>query len=326
MQHELADVGLVFFVAREQCDVIHQTLKAALQATPDSKTIDILVNGNAKLALEIAQSLGSASALDFGKGVRVWSIPVGDKANAWNQYIHHIWNGEPIAFFLDGYVKVNPDALALLGSAVLANERALGGSGVPMQGRSAATLSNIMMSQGGFHGNLCCIKGVVIQKMRDLGIRLPVGLYRTDSLMGAFLAFNLNPADNAWDKDRIYIHPHASWRVVPSNVSWWAKMRGQWNRLLRQKRGDLENAAYREHLAVRKLPPASLPDRAREMVLQWLTECPEDAAKLLKGGVLRRRAVDQIKGQQSLGSAKLLPELIWDNGVIRVEPDRRPDT
>jgi hypothetical protein len=72
--------------------------------------------------------------------LRIWSIPLGDKANAWNQYIHHLWAGQELVFFIDGYVRLNSDAIELLGGAVQSDPQALGGSGVPTVGRSARAL------------------------------------------------------------------------------------------------------------------------------------------------------------------------------------------
>jgi hypothetical protein len=34
--------------------------------------------------------------------VRLWSIEVSDKAHVSNQYVHHIWPGSEIAYFVDG--------------------------------------------------------------------------------------------------------------------------------------------------------------------------------------------------------------------------------
>jgi len=98
--------------------------------------------------------------------LKVWSIHYGDKANAWNQYFHTIWSGEQLAFFTDGYVRLRPDALRLLGNAVMSKESVLGGSGVPSVGRTAKKLTAHMISAGGFHGNFCCVKGCVIYEFK----------------------------------------------------------------------------------------------------------------------------------------------------------------
>jgi hypothetical protein len=42
--------------------------------------------------------------------LRIWSITVGDKAFAWNEYLHRIWPASAMTFFIDGYAEVRSDA------------------------------------------------------------------------------------------------------------------------------------------------------------------------------------------------------------------------
>ena len=140
--------ALVVFACRESLPQLRQTLDAARVSASACAVIHVLVNGNPVLAHALAdeQTRGPAHS-DYSNGdpdrpshmaqrptVHIWSIPLADKANAWNQYIHQIWAGETLAFFIDGYVRLNPDAVGLLGSAVQANAQALGGTGCPPWG------------------------------------------------------------------------------------------------------------------------------------------------------------------------------------------------
>ena len=45
--------------------------------------------------------------------------------------------------------------------------------------------------------------------------RLPIAIYRTDPTLSAALAYNLDPAGNAWRSDRIAIAPDAVYHNVP---------------------------------------------------------------------------------------------------------------
>lgn len=309
--------ALVIFASRETVTTLRQTIDAALVSAGDLASIEVLVNGNPQLASDVAHhrqqtvspiepSAGSACA---GPRIRIWSIPLGDKANAWNQYIHQIWSGEDLAFFVDGYVRLNADAVQLLGDGVTADDRALGGCGVPTVGRSAQALRNNLILNTGFHGNFCCIKGRVLAQMRDAGISLPIGLYRTDSLMGALLCYSLNPATHVWEDDRILVHPQASWQI--DLARWWYPMDviKFFKRVIRQTRGKLENAALANHLSIRRLPPQNLDATARELVLQWANRCPEELGALQKWHLGVRLAVRAYKKSSvfDMRSARILP-------------------
>lgn len=307
--------ALVIFANRESLQQLHQTLTAALTSASSCAVIHVLVNGNPALANAMAAELtvqqGNSGLALGNPAVRLWSIPLADKANAWNQYIHELWSGEEIVFFIDGYVRLNADAVELLGTAVTANPQALGGTGVPTMGRSAKALRENMIVNTGYHGNFCCIKGSTIHQMRDKQIRLPLGLYRTDSLMGAFLCYALDPGSHIWEDYRIHVHPTASWQIDPAK--WWRfkDLKAYVKRYFRQVRGRIENAAVAEHLANRRCSPAKLPATAQEMVLEWSEQCPDDARVLAQSSPVIRYVMAGIQSAALPVMGNALPKIVW---------------
>ena len=306
--------ALVIFASRETPTTLRQTIDAALVSAGGLARIDVLVNGNVQLAADIARSFAETAGMKESP-VRIWSIPLGDKANAWNQYIHQIWAGEDLAFFVDGYVRLNADAVQLLGNGVTGDERVLGGCGVPTAGHSAEALRNNLIVNTGFHGNFCCIKGRVLAQMRDSGTALPVGLYRTDSLMGAFLCYALNPATHVWEDHRILVHPTASWDV--DGVRWWhpRDLIAMVKRYGRQARGRLENKAIANHLAIRRQTSQSLPDTARELVLEWAERCPAEFQGVFKRDLLARRSFLELRNAGSMDTVSFAPSLVWQGSA-----------
>lgn len=301
--------AVAIFSSRESPDVLARTILAVYAASDESVCVDVLVNGNGELASQIA-SLVEALPDYENRRTRIWSIGMGDKANAWNQYFHSIWSDEELVFFIDGYVSLLTDSLQLLGEAVLSDGVALGGSGVPSTGRSAKQHAKEMLAQGGFHGNLCCIRGSAIASLKDRNFRIPIGLYRVDGLVGSVLSFGLDPNNN-WDRNRIYVHPRATWITPPKQ--WWRPR--DWidshKRRLRQARGLLENAAIKDHLAVRKLPPETLPESAFQLINEWMKRRPEDLDRLLKKHPLARRALATIEQGSTWSDKDLAPARLW---------------
>jgi len=315
--------AVVIFACREPLPQLQQTLDAALLSAASCAVVHVLVNGNPTLAQALVAALAQRPAAPAGSGsspaIQVWSIPLGDKANAWNQYIHQLWAGEDIAFFIDGYVRLNANAVELLGPAVIANGHALGGSGVPTMGRTAKALRQDIITHSGFHGNFCCIKGDAIRQMRDQHIRLPVGLYRTDGLMRAILVYSLDPAQHAWDESRIHVHPEASWQIDPAR--WWRlqDVRAFFKRHFRQVRGSLENAALKDHLARRLRSPAELPATATELVLEWVKRCPGEFERLEQKQRLTKHALASIEATHPGPESDQKPQLVWVH-----EPSQTP--
>ncbi|MGH7090767.1 MAG: hypothetical protein ACREFQ_17865, partial [Stellaceae bacterium] len=205
-------------------------------------------------------------------------VPVADKSNSWNQYLHEVWPEADLAFFIDGYAKVLPDALSRLSNGLLANSQALAGSGVPLSGRSAKRLRR---AAAGMHGNLYVIRGEVLRNFRAIGFRLPLGLYRTDALLGAVMYFGLDPAEHRWDESRILHEPNANWTFSP--LKFWrpSGLLAHSKRIMRQAQGVMENSAVREHLAVQRKRPQDLPRTASDLVLAWIAARPSAALKVM---------------------------------------------
>jgi hypothetical protein len=317
--------GVVVFAARENVRSLCRTLNAVSTAAslcPASTVIDVLVNGNDELATTLSNELQSRSPRVCPLGgksqsIRVWSIPVADKANAWNSYVHSIWNGEGVSFFVDGYARPHPLALNNLGVAVIESDFALGGTGVPTCGRSAPALAASMKKNGGFHGNLCCIGGATLSELKLRGIRIPLGLYRTDALMGALLSFALDPSRHEWDHSRIAVVGEATWDVDPKH--WWSikDIRSQLARLFRQHRGALENEAVKYLLAIRREPPETLPGNAKALLLKWLELDPQGCSQARVSFLRQREWVRAMN--QSVASNTESGKLLREFPVVGVE-------
>lgn len=295
LSNNAATASIAIFSARETPEVLKKTVAAALRASTPETPIDVLVNGNRALADQITAVFRVGSSSEAER-VRVWYLAQSDKANAWNQHIHHIWDGSSLAFYVDGYVELDPGAIDQLTRAMQAHPEAMAGTGVPSVGRSSKSLRQEMLTLGGMHGNFCCIRDSALLAFRSRGIRLPLGLYRTDSTMGAMLSFGLAPAQNEWNPLKyIAIAPDATW--VTEAKKWWrrADIQASYKRLDRQAQGRLENKAVRHHLAVRQLPPEGLPRTAAELVIDWVARCPEEAAPLLRSDQRVERALDRLR-------------------------------
>lgn len=274
--------SLAVFSAREDATRLAEAVLAAANAhrAGASLTLDVLVNGNATLAKEMRGRFASADWWQSGTVIRLWSMPEPDKASAWNHYLHALVPEGDLAFFMDGYVTVEPDALALMADAFRERPAALAATSMPSTGRSAPGLRRRFLAEGGLHGNLYALSGHTISRLRDSAFRLPSGIYRNDSALGAALAFNLDPGTNNWNWDRIAVVPDAEYHTPTGDPTRLSDIKVQLRRRLRQAQGHLETCALKAHLADAKRSPFSWPSTARELVLQWADEHPADVRSL----------------------------------------------
>jgi hypothetical protein len=295
--------------SRETAATLAATVSAALRAVGQQDALfDVVVNGNPALAQAMAQQL---DALPLGAApnavLRLWDLPLGDKAHAWNTYLHQVWPGSDLAFFIDGYVAVRSDALALLDSGLAARPDAIAATGVPTIGRTARQLRERLLREGGTHGNFHALRGETMRRFRDAGFRLPLGLYRTDALLNSVMALNLDPASHEWDARRVLVHAEATWQLRP--LLWYrpADLLTHLRRLRRQAYGEVEKQAFAHHLVGRRRPPSGLPATAHAMVASWIGEARQQVEELFRRRPLLRLAARQLLAAQRDWSRRAEP-------------------
>lgn len=296
--------SVAIFSSRESIDTLASSIDAVLTAVSDTPAVvDVIVNGNRSLA-DAAARFAQTSPVAGSEPtiIRTWFLEVADKAYAWNTYVHEIWEGADLAYFVDGYVRVMPDAFALIANGLSCAPDKLAASGIPTVGRSSKALRKQMLKTGGIHGNLYMLRGEVLKQLCVRGFRLPIGIYRNDALLGAVICFGLNPAKNGWDRRRIYVHPHATW--VNPTLAWW-RLGDLWRhgkKIMRQAQGILENHAVRDSLAFRKRPPETLPRTVSDLVLTWLRANPAQAARVFLRNPLCLFAANNVRARGDLSS------------------------
>lgn len=263
--------AVAVFAARESVATLEDVVRAVVIACAGHAVrIEILINGNFELAQGLAHRFEvEPIAAESNVRLCIWFISVKDKALAWNTYVHRLYRGAGLTFFLDGYARPEADALKELALALSDDMQALAASGVPSSGRRADKHAKGMRRSGGLHGSMFALRRLPMDEIRRRGFRLPLGLYRTDSLIGAALCFGFDPACNDWNASRIRVQPTATWRF--KSLQWWRleDLKTHLKRKGRQAQGVLENLAVRDHLAERRQAPESLPRTVRELVLQW---------------------------------------------------------
>lgn len=299
--------SIVIFASRESPMMLEQTLDAIRAAArPCPLIIEVLINGNP----DLVESLKSPISGEKGLNIRLWSISKADKANAWSRYFQEIWSGEDLVFFIDGYVRVRPNALESLGSVVMEDKHALGGTGVPTIGRTAAAAASEMLSSGGFQGNLCCLKGMAISEIRRRKIALPLGLYRVDSFVASLLHLAFDPAGNAWDRRRVRVDGAASWDIEEKRWWRWKDISAKYRRSLRQARGLMENAAIKEHLLGRRAPPERLPEDVSVLLRSWSASHPATVRSMKWRHPLVWLALRKLQMAETLNVNDLRPQLV----------------
>lgn len=316
--------GLPWCVAviasREKPKELLATIESILSSAHKLTNIDVLVNGNSTLASDISKLIAERIFTDNVSSIRVWSLSLGDKANTWNQYLHRIWPGNGIAFFVDGYCRISPNAFRLLEEGMESSPNVLAATSVPTTGRSSAQWREAVLTQGGLVGGLFAFKKSVMLELRERNFNLPLGLYGYDATLGAVIAFGLDPSKNQWNlKERIFAHPEVTW--VTNQKKWWrpSDIKSHFNRTVKAALRVLVGQAVRDIFEIRKLVPEQLPRTTEELVLNWAENNPFDLRKTLRRSPLTRLALKNLRNPKDWSLAENIPILVYSTDPVYVQ-------
>ena len=264
------DCGVVVFTRNE--DGLAECIESILGSEGGLiSRIYVIVNGSSGSFVREAHLLKTR----YGGVLRVFEIKLGDKSHAWNQYVYAVHEDHAFHVFVDAYVRVKPNAIALLVEALQRNARAVAATGVPSVGRQAAALAAEMNLRGGLHGSLHVLRGSFVERIRAAGIRLPTGLYRGDGLIGSMAMHDLAPLETSFDKTLIEVVHGATWDFDPLSPFNLADMKRHWRRRIRQARGRYENAYLKTRIYTGGY--TSLPMHLDEALLEFTRNTPVKA-------------------------------------------------
>jgi glycosyltransferase involved in cell wall biosynthesis len=145
------------------------------------------------------------------------AIEMGDKANAWNVFVHELNITASLFCFLDGDCVITPNSIDALEKCSKDNPFANAVAALPHEQTSKKNREE-MLRDGGLAGNLYALSRNFVDRIRSNNIRLPLGLIGDDSLIGALIYWDLNPTENDWDKRRIAPCEEATFSYEPLSI------------------------------------------------------------------------------------------------------------
>jgi glycosyltransferase involved in cell wall biosynthesis len=234
-------------------------------ASPRPFRIHVLANG----CTDGTESLVEAYARARPE-VTLHSIPLGDKSNAWNVYVHDVAAAAPVHCFVDGDVRVEPGSIGALARTLAAAPGSNAAAALPAAGRNVAAFAREVSESHALAGNLYALSGDFVRRVRAAGLRLPVGLIGDDSWVGALALMDLDPS-SGWRKERVSVCSDA--RFAFDSLRWHrvADARLYWRRRIRYGLRRWQTVMLRAHIAEHGL--ADLPGDVRELYRDYAHLC-----------------------------------------------------
>lgn len=239
--------------------------------------ITVILNGSTDNSLAVAQ----ATLAGLRTPTQLFAIPAADKSNAINLYVHdrRVRVDADLYFAVDGYATISPGGLAAMEARLRSHSGALIATGIAGNGRNEPKANRATVEAGGvMHGQFYCMTAALVRRMEAGNIRLPIGLYRGDGLLGSIAAHDLDPVGGTWHNSRVIGVADAVFLIRPLSPFRLRDLRRHFNRKVRQMRGLVENAAIR--VVAHAGGFAALPPFADDMIRDFLLNHPAPAVSL----------------------------------------------
>lgn len=227
--------------------------------------ITVILNGSTDGSAAVVRAVTPTLA----HPVQLCSIVHGDKSNAINQFWYDLRVPAVLYLCVDAYSLINPGAvdafLAQMAACPGANAAsALAASGRYSIGQNAATLEPGGVLRGQCYG----LRPAFLDRLTAAGLRLPLGIYWGDGLIGSLACHDLDPVGQPWDSSKVVGVAGAQFTLPSLSMMRPNDIVRQFRRKVRQMRGRLQNAAIKR--VVYASGYAGLPGHADDMVLAFI--------------------------------------------------------
>lgn len=199
-------VSVAIFAYNEQA-AIAETVRSIMVAAEnafqhDEIQVHVLANGCTDNTHSIVQVLS-----DEDPRIQLQNLTVGDKAATWNSYVHEIADlscPHHLHVFMDGDVAATERVLVNVVDALNAQPDSPACSVLPAIGFGRSRELNVQLFEqdGALFGNLYALTTKFMTKIRESGIRIPVGSVGDDALVTEMIALDLDRR-NEYDPTRI---------------------------------------------------------------------------------------------------------------------------
>ena len=185
--------SIAVFAHNEARNIAATIRSIDIAAAGASVDVVVLANGCQDRTVAVVRELALASIQ-----LQVIEIPLGDKANAWNLYVHEFAATHPVKavamhVFVDGDVRVEADALRALATAFDQVPKANAVGALPTTGRDREAWRRRMIANGTLAGGLYALRGDFVERIRLRKIHMPRGLIGEDWLVSLLAKSDLQP-------------------------------------------------------------------------------------------------------------------------------------
>ncbi|MDT0582640.1 glycosyltransferase family A protein [Brumicola blandensis] len=170
--------SIVMFAYNEEKNIERSVSSIYENVDQDLVNLIVIANGCTDNTVPILQSFVVSGK--FPK-LKIVELSIGDKCNAWNEYIHSISGDEEVHFFTDADVQFTKNAFSQMAQKLTSSPNASAIAGLPFSGRNIEQYRKMVTEYHLLFGNCYGLKRSFLEIVREKEFYLPIGLGWIDS-------------------------------------------------------------------------------------------------------------------------------------------------
>lgn len=234
----------------------------------------------------------------YGQKLKLVSLSLGDKCNAWNHYVHQLAENVPVHFFVDADVTFVDETFSKLSQKLESNKLANAAAGLPFSGRNKHHYLELVKQGKCLFGNCYALKMSFIELIRVKDFHLPIGLGWIDSAITKVVNRDLEDIQNP-KEGKIIFDEDCGYCFDSLSIFSKADRSLYISRIVRYKLGKYQEK-YLESLSFTDWPKTLL--RINELVLKDLIETRSRFDIFNRYLVIKRIKKQNIKLKQVVDS------------------------
>ncbi len=250
--------------------------------------VTVVLNGSDDDSLEVARAASPA-----GLPIEIVEIPFRDKSNAINQFIYKLRVPARVYAGVDGNAVIGASTFHAMEERLRSAPHAMAVTGVAANGRTMRKMGAQALRTGGvLHGQLHALRPEFLDQMTARGLRLPVGLYRGDGLLGSMAAHDFAPLSTPWDDSRVAAETRATFTLPSLSLLNRSDVDRLFRRRVRQMQGVMENKAIAA--VIYRSGYEALPEHVTDLIRAYLEVHGAPQVSLLEAP-FQRLALTQLE-------------------------------
>jgi len=172
--------SIVMFAYNEEQNITKSVESIFNNVDQRLNNLTVIANGCTDNTVNVLQALKTSQ--NYEK-LNIIELALGDKCNAWNEYVHNLHDESNVHFFTDADVMFTEQAFPKLFDKLMVSEGANAIAGMPCSGRNKDFYRSLVIERSCLFGNLYGLTADFITMMKQNQFKLPTGLNWIDSFI-----------------------------------------------------------------------------------------------------------------------------------------------